>query len=387
MMIPVLTEPDGAAPASWAARLHAALMPDYNPKATAYWWTMVVLGAWLLTGAVGTVLSQAHDVQFQILLGCAVAMLAGIFPVRIPGSKNSFAAGEIFIFLLLLLHGVAGATVAAASEAFVGSARTSKRWTSRIASPAMACIAMYASGTALHAVLDALRVHGGFGEATLMLVAMFFAAGYFVVNTVLVTLVTRLKRNEPLQLRALLGSLGWVGIIYGSSALVAALLYLSFQRVGTAVLAAGVPIIGMLLATLHFHFRQREAADTAQHLRVAAAEREAGQAAQHAQALEVSERRFHSAFSHAAIGMALVSTDGHALQVNAALCHLLGRAENEVVGRELSGFLHPGDAGALAQLLLRVVAQDAAASIRPAMRSGSRCTAAISRNATRARRA
>ena len=357
-----VSELDDTARTSWASRLHAALMPDYNPKATAYWWTMVVLGTWVLSGAVGTVLTQARDVQLQILLGCVVAMLAGIFPVRIPGSKNSFAAGEIFIFLILLMHGVAGATVAAASEAFVGSARTSKRWTSRIASPAMAGIAMYASGSALHAVLAALRTHGGFGEASLMLAAMFFAAGYFVVNTVLVTLVMRLKRNEPLKLRALLGSLGWVGIIYGSSALVAALLYLSFQRVGMAVLAAGVPIIGMLLATLHFHFRQRETADAAQHLRVAAAEREAGQAAQHAQALEVSERRFHSAFSHAAIGMALVSTDGHALQVNAALCHLLGHAEDDVVGREFSSFLHPGDAGALAQLLLRVVAQDTEAA-------------------------
>ena len=46
-----------------------------------------------------------------------IAMLAGVFPVRIPRSKNSFAAGEVFIFLLLLLHGPAAATLAAAGEA------------------------------------------------------------------------------------------------------------------------------------------------------------------------------------------------------------------------------------------------------------------------------
>jgi diguanylate cyclase (GGDEF)-like protein/PAS domain S-box-containing protein len=347
---------------SWAARLHAALMPDYNAKATTFWWTMVTLGAGIVGGAVHSVAAQPNDVLLQILLGCVIAMLAGIFPVRIPGSKNSFAAGEIFIFLLLLMHGVAGATLAAACEAFVGSARSSKRWTSRLVSPAMAGIAMFVSGSSLQGVLDALRVQGWLGEATLMLTAMLFAAGYFVLNTLFVTLVIRLKRNEPLNLRSLLGSMGWVGIIYGCSALVAALLYMSFQRVGMAVLVAGVPIIAMLLATLHFHFRQREADDSAQRLRIDAAEREAGQAAQHARALEVSERRFHSAFSHAAIGMALVSTDGRALQVNTALCHLLGRSEDDVVGREFSSFLHEGDAGALSQLLLRVVAQDAEAA-------------------------
>ena len=85
----------------------------------------------------------------QVLAGAAVAMLAGFFPVRIPRSKNSFAAGEIFIFLLLLLHGPAAAALAAAGEALVGSWRTSKRWTSRIASPAMAALAMFLAGSLL----------------------------------------------------------------------------------------------------------------------------------------------------------------------------------------------------------------------------------------------
>ncbi len=357
-----LSEPNDAPRASLASRVHSALMPDYNARATAFWWSSVAIGAGVLLNAVGAVCAQPHDVLLQILLGCVIAMTAGVFPVRIPGAKNSFAAGEIFIFLLLLMHGVAGATLAAASEAFVGSARSSKRWTSRLASPAMAAIAMYGSGGALHAVLDALRAQGWLGEAALMFAAMLFAAGYFVINTVLVTLVVRLKRSEPIRMRELLGGFGWVGLIYGSSALVAALLYLTFQRVGMAVLVAGLPIIAMLLATLHFHFRRREADDASQRLRVDTAEREAAQIAQHALELEVSERRFHSAFSHAAIGMALVSTDGRALQVNPALCRLLGRGEGDVVGREFSSFLHRDDAGALSQLLLRVHARDAEAA-------------------------
>ena len=43
-----------AAPATAWGRLHAALMPDYNPRATAYWWTMVLMGAAALALALWT---------------------------------------------------------------------------------------------------------------------------------------------------------------------------------------------------------------------------------------------------------------------------------------------------------------------------------------------
>ena len=104
-------------------------MPDYNPGATAYWWTMVLLGVGVQVHAVSVLLPLGIGLQAQVLFGCAVAMLAGLFPVRIPGSKNSFAAGEVFIMLLLLLlmQGPAAAALAAAGEAFVGAARSSKR--------------------------------------------------------------------------------------------------------------------------------------------------------------------------------------------------------------------------------------------------------------------
>ena len=88
------------------------------------------------------VAAQPLAVRLQVAIGCAVAVMAGFYPVRIPGSKNSFAAGEVFIFLLLLMHGPAAAALAAAGEALVGSMRSSKRWTSRLVSPALAAIAM-----------------------------------------------------------------------------------------------------------------------------------------------------------------------------------------------------------------------------------------------------
>lgn len=59
----------------------------------------------------------------------------------------------------------------------------------------------------------------------------------------------------------------------------------------------------------HYHFRQQEGNEFARKSRLDAAEREAEVAARHMRDLEISERRFHSAFTHASIGMALVSFD------------------------------------------------------------------------------
>ena len=118
----------------WWQRAHAALMPDYNRQTTVYWWLMVLLGAAVLVHALRTLLALPPADAVQVGAGAMIAMLAGFFPVRIPRSTNSFAAGEIFIFLLLLLHGPTAAALAAACEATVATLRTSKRWTSRIAS-------------------------------------------------------------------------------------------------------------------------------------------------------------------------------------------------------------------------------------------------------------
>ena len=308
-------------------RLHRALMPDYNRKATTYWWTAVSLGLAAILVSVIALASEPPATWVQVAVGMTVALLAGFFPVRIPNSRNSFAAGEIFIFLLLLIHGPAAATLAAAGEAAVGSWRTSKRWTSRIASPAMAALAMYAAGSVQQALVGAMPAAAGWQ----VVVTMLFGLVYFVINTLLVTTVARLKRGERIQWTDLFGVFGWVGIAYAGSAAIASLLYLVFQQSGTGVLMAMVPLLAMMLATLHYFFRQQEAAETVRLSGAEAAEREAELAARHVCELEASERRFHSAFTHASIGMALMSVDGRVLQANAALGGLLGRDNAELL--------------------------------------------------------
>ena len=55
------------------------------------------------------------------------------------------------------------------------------------------------------------------------------------------------------------------------------------------------------------------------------------------------QQRFESAFAHAPIGMALIDSGGHWLQVNTALCEITGFAEHQLLRGSLAAITHPDD--------------------------------------------
>jgi PAS domain S-box-containing protein len=60
-------------------------------------------------------------------------------------------------------------------------------------------------------------------------------------------------------------------------------------------------------------------------------------------ALRISQETFSRAFENAAIGMALVSLDGHWIKVNEALCDLLGYTLPELCAKTVHDVTHPDD--------------------------------------------
>jgi diguanylate cyclase (GGDEF)-like protein/PAS domain S-box-containing protein len=56
-----------------------------------------------------------------------------------------------------------------------------------------------------------------------------------------------------------------------------------------------------------------------------------------------AQDHFRLGFEHGAIGMAMVDGSDHFTLVNSALCRLLGREEDELLGHALAEFLHTGD--------------------------------------------
>jgi diguanylate cyclase (GGDEF)-like protein/PAS domain S-box-containing protein len=349
---------------AWA-RLSATLMPDYNGKAKVYWWAVVFLGSVVLAHALASLVAASGPVRLQVLAGVAIAMLAGIFPVRIPNSKNSFAAGEVFVFLLLLLHGPAAAALAAAVETALGAYRTSKRWTSRIASPAMSAVALFGTGSLFTAGTAALQRLGWLNDGALVAATMAFSVAYFFVNALFATALPLLKRNERLLWTHMAGLMGWIGFVYAGSAAVAALLFLAYRTSGLGVLLSVVLLLGALLAAFHYYNRQQEANQSALDAAAAAAEREARAlaqattreaelAARHLRELQASERRFHSAFTHASIGMALLAFDGQVLQANGALHQLLGLEDGALRAHCFGSYVLDEDGAALEAQLARV---------------------------------
>jgi diguanylate cyclase (GGDEF)-like protein/PAS domain S-box-containing protein len=303
-------------------------MKDYTPAARRYWWSVVFLGVWALIYAIARVADFQGAVLLQVLIGALVAAIVGLFPVRVPGAKTAVAGGEIFIFLILMVFGAPAAVLAAALEGLVASWRASKRWTSRIVTPAMASIGMLVCGTAFDLARAGL-VKLGMNSAAVLMLAMAFAVAYWAANTLLTSALIALKRGEGFTPLRWLRDMLWMGLAYVAGASIAGVLFLGFKQFGLPALMIATPLIAMFLSTLHNYFQRKEADE------------------RHMEELKESESRFHSAFTHAAIGMALVTTDGRFIQANKAFSQMLGRGTAALLQADLKELVHPDDLPAL----------------------------------------
>jgi PAS domain S-box-containing protein len=110
--------------------------------------------------------------------------------------------------------------------------------------------------------------------------------------------------------------------------------------------------------------RQSELEATNERVEATVRERTAELTARNAELQQVTERlreskeRFHSAFEHAGIGMGLVAPDGRWLQVNRALCDIVGYSEAELLATDFQSLTHPDDLEAdLAQMRLALAGE------------------------------
>jgi PAS domain S-box-containing protein len=218
---------------------------------------------------------------------------------------------------------------------------------------------MYAAGSLFEAGQGAFAQRGLTSPVPLLALAIVIGLSYFLLSATLMGGVARLRRGEHLlRLADALGAFRWVGLAYAGSALVSTLLYIVYQQAGFGVFLVTLPLLAMLLLVLHFYYRQQEAQEA---MRLALAEiaereakmqsREAETATRHGRELQLSERRFHGAFTYASIGMALLDLDGRVIQSNEALGRLLGRGSDQLEGALFAGLVHAEDAGSLASRL------------------------------------
>ena len=272
---------------------------------------------------------QAAQLNFPLLL---LALLAVRVASRFDSTEKArdrwhFPFAEAFIVLsMLLFDGEAaillaacvaattalverkGASVIAFRASLAATTAFAVVWTLRLTSGVLTDIA----GQSLAADLNTVCI----AVLTLSVIGAFVA-----------TLGGSYRINQSL-LRDGLRALFWqlVGNFAAvSSALVAGI---GFRLLGTSlsISIGAVACLAAFVVNEHFFGAKRTAS-------AAAEPRE-----------KMSETdRFRSAFDYAAIGMALVSTEGRWLQVNRSLCHILGYTEKELLATDFLAITHPDD--------------------------------------------
>ena len=76
---------------------------------------------------------------------------------------------------------------------------------------------------------------------------------------------------------------------------------------------------------------------------IAGLERHVTELKRTSQALRESEERFRAAFENASVGVCLVSTDGHLLKVNDAMCQMFGYSRQELEQMNINSIAYPDD--------------------------------------------
>ena len=283
------------APLPSLQRLNQALLPDYNRRAAVFWWLTVCAGAVAIGWSLWTLSHQTPDHVGQVVTGILLAVAAAFFPIMLPRTKSAFSAGEVFIFMLLLLHGPHAAVLAAAADAAVASSRVTRRWSSRIASPAMCALSIGTAGVLLHLVLAHLQSIGVQSSGVVVIATLWAAIVQFLINSVLVSGQLRLKRGELPTWSDVAGNFGVTVAVNAASACAAAVMAVTFHSSGLATILVVGPPLALLLAILHAFFKQQEANRTIAEATAAAARREAEITVQHLQ--EMHHIAFHDALT------------------------------------------------------------------------------------------
>ncbi len=326
--------PAPAAPKGWAARWGQRHFYDYNAAATSLWLLLALGGLCSAAWAVQQVAGLSPQSQLQVAMGIGMTVMAALFPVQIQRTKYSIGVGDIFVFGLLALHGAPAAALAAGAEGLVGALRTSKRLTSRISTPATAMLAMALCGQAAGVAQQALVAAGwSLGSANFAVLCA-VALPYFAGTSLPLLAVVAAKNKKPLSLRDWIQNYGWLAAVYLVAAAIAGVLTMNSHQFGPAVFVVAAVVTAAAVLLIRVSLQRHEVDYQVQQARVADAEQEA----------ELNQQRFTAAFSHAAIGMAIVRHDGLIQQVNQALSDLLRQPLQGLLQQRFSNLLYPGEA-------------------------------------------
>lgn len=247
-------------------------LADYGRAALVYWTTMVAAGAAVLIWALIRCTSFNRDQLIQFVALLVAVSIFSSKPIRIPGVKAVVSASDAFVFLSVLTLGVPAAVVLGAVDNFICVSQASRRWSSRLSSPAMMVLAVAVSG---HVFYWSLAAHAGITSAPLAGIKLNFlqltapvlamAVTQYLLNGLFLTFMYGLKRRCSL-LRFWRESYLWTSLAFFAAAAATIIFYQAFAGLGVLYAFLAVPVIAASYATYQLYFERvnqktREAAE------------------------------------------------------------------------------------------------------------------------------
>ncbi|MEP6848024.1 MAG: EAL domain-containing protein [Acidobacteriota bacterium] len=276
-----------------------------------------------------------------IVLALATVFLSSRVGIEFSRHKVQITVSDTFIFLILLLYGGEAAVLVAAAEAFWSSFRFSRLWLTRAFNGALLGTSTFIASAVVTLIFGSTVELTRSGRATEFAMAIgILAATQYLANSSIAAVRLALKTRQPLWTTWKEHFL-WTSVTYfagGSAAGVTAKL---ITGNGFYAFIAALPIISIIYFTYETYRKQLEAKTE-----------QADQAILHAKEqerisheLRESEEHLRGAFDYAAVGMALLGTNGRWLRVNQSFCGLLGYSESELLQTDLQSITHPEDLG------------------------------------------
>lgn len=285
---------------------------------------------------------ERFDLSF-LLLALFTVCFASRLGVPIPHVGGEITVSETFIFITLLMYGAEAAILLTAVEALCSAARFSRKWHTVALNTAVLTLSTSATALVLRFVLHTptTRLPNSTDISVYITALCLMALTQYVVNSGLIASHIALKTAEPF-FQTWKKHYLWTSITYFVGATGAGVIVKTVDVIGFYTMLAVSPIVAAIYWTYRVYLKNVEVSAT----QAAQAEEHARVLQEQAGALQASEERFRSAFDHAPIGMALVSPTGRWLQVNRALCEILGYTEEAMLATNLRRISHPHDLGA-----------------------------------------
>jgi diguanylate cyclase (GGDEF)-like protein/PAS domain S-box-containing protein len=304
-----------------------------------YLWGVITLGALALAHTLWRLDVSRLDVSFALLAIVTIASGSRIV-VQIPRVRGHISVSDTFVLLSILLYGGEPGVLLAAADGFFISRRTSKRALTRTFNVAVFALSTWLTVQTLRLLFGPVAELAGSGYTSRFAVAIcVMGLVQYAANSWLVAVGVALRAGEPLW-RTWRDKFLWASLTYFAGASTAGIIAKLVSTLGIYALLAAAPIIAVVYFTYTTYLRNVEEAQK----HVDELSRQMAEQERIRRALQESEEHFRSAFDHA-VGMALVSPDGHWLQVNNSLCSMLGRDEGEMLASSFRAVTHPEDLG------------------------------------------